>query len=742
MSQATQKPISEHDLASLEALYVEADQVDKAIFAEMRSNLLLVAGEHYQKVNASFFQRVRDAQDIPEQTKIRLTKNHIQKITKIYTSNILSAAPGVTVMPKNETELQDQKQAEMNESVWADGKERHNLGDLIDEWGDDYTGIGEIGTKLFWDKTAGKVKAYEQKMSETGQPLFLDAQGNEVSEPVSPDGQPNKPAPGNPQYTGEFVFEPIYGFNLLRSPYAKTMKSSPYLILRKMADLGDLTVQFPDVADKIKESVDETVMVFDAQRASYGRATNKQAMVKEIYFRPCKQYPKGFFYIWVREAILAKGGLPGGLFPIVHQIFERIQTSPRGRSPIKTMRPYQVEINRAASKMAEHQVTLGDDKLLIQNGTKISAGVALPGVRSINYTGMEPGILAGRDGSQYLQYMQAQIAEMYQVMDVEELAAEQKDGNIDPFALLFKSASQKKKFNRYVKRFESFLKELCTLYLELAKIHLPDDALIYATGRKELVNIAEFRKSVPLCYEVRVEAQSEDVESKLGKQMMLNHALQYVGNKLDKEDIGKIMRAMPYANAEESFSDLTLDYDSGTNMILALDRGEPPVLTEYDNYVYLIKRLVSRMRQADFKFLDPDIQQTYEGVVNQMQGLEAERVQKLQMAEQGFIPTGGYLVPCDVYVSDPTNPLKTRRARIPYQAVEWLIKKLETQGSSLDQLEKMNEGAQVGIAEKLPQQPQAGAPNGMGPSPAQGQETPGGVSDASSYGRTSSKPVF
>lgn len=697
-----QTTVSEHSLNELEQFYTDAESVDSDIFAEMRSNVLLINGEHYNRRQSLFYRRVRDSKELNEQQKLRLTKNHTQKITKTYCNNIISLAPGVSFMPKNETELHDQKVAEMHESVWQDAKERYNLDDKIDDWCDDFVGVGEVATQILWDPTLGKLKGHYQAMGEDGQPLF-----DEMGQPVR----------GEPVHEGGFVFKDIFAPNLLRAPEAKDIRKSEYLILREMVSKDQLKRQFPDQAEKIQGTQDRTQVVFDAQKGGY-RRTQNECMLKQIYFRPCMRYPNGYFYFWVDNLLLTKGELPGGIFPIVVQQFDRIQTSPRGRSPVKTIRPYQAEINRAASKIAEHQITLGDDKVLIQNGTKISSGIALPGVRSINYTGIEPKTLPGRDGSQYLAYMQAQIEELYQVMGVAEDSVESPTGQLDPYALLYRSASQRKKFSRYVKRFEKFLKEVALTHNALAKIHLPDDAVIYAVGKKEQINIAEFRAVNDICCEVKVQAQTEDVETKMGKFLSISHALQYVGNKLEKEDIGKLMRCMPYGNFEESFSDLTLEYDTATNVILALDRGENPGLSQYDNHQYMIKRLVSRMRQADFKFLPPEIQQGYQMQMQAHQQAEVDRLAMIQKAEAGFVPTGGYMVVCDLYVSDPANPEKTRRARIPYEALKWLIEKLETQGQSLDELEKMNQGAVSQMAQQLLQRGQGAQANGMAGAPA------------------------
>jgi hypothetical protein len=202
----------------------------------------------------------------------------------------------------------------------------------------------------------------------------------------------------------------------------------------------------------------------------------------------------------------------------------------------------------------------------------------------------------------------------------------------------------------------------------------------------------------------------------MGKQLFLNHIVQYAGANMSQQDLGKLIRLSPYANLEEGFSDLTIDYDSVTNMILALDRGEQPMLSKYDEAPYMIRRLVGRMRKSDFRFLPPQIQQMYEMVKSEYEQIHAEQLAALEKAKAGFIPYSGYLVTCDFYVADPADPNKTRRARIPYEALKWLIEKLETQGQSLQELEKMNQGAMTEIAQKFLQL--GGGSNGMDqPSP-------------------------
>jgi hypothetical protein len=92
-------------------------------------------------------------------------------------------------------------------------------------------------------------------------------------------------------------------------------------------------------------------------------------MIKEYYFKPSSVYgPNGYFYITTEHGILFEGEIPFGVYPISYRGFKKIQTSARARSVVKVLRPYQYEINRAASKMVEHQLVHGDDKVITPLG--------------------------------------------------------------------------------------------------------------------------------------------------------------------------------------------------------------------------------------------------------------------------------------------------------------------------------------------------------------------------------------
>lgn len=717
-------------LAELDRIYSRAEEVDKDLFAEMRSNILLVAGEHYSKINQRISSQIRQTNK-PSPTseqKLRLTKNHMHKISRSYKTAILSGAPSTAVFPKNDTELQDKKDAELNQSVWKDQQDRHKLRDRRSKWVDQFVNIGEVCTKIFWDHSAGEFKGYANKVDEDTGEEILEPTGEMeiVTDPATgqPIGQREKMAPvpdeESPTFTGALVYEDVFGFNLLREAGATGPEDRDRAwVIRKMVDVEELKRQYKgdeETISKLTSDNNETFVVFDAQKGAYEKRKD-QCLLREFYWPPSARFPKGWYCYAVKTTIIAQDELPLGIWPLAWRGFDEYPTSPRGRSILKVARPFQAEINRASSAMAVAQVTLGDDKILYQAGSKLAPGALLPGVRGIAYQGKEPTVLPGRNGAQYLEYIQAQKAELYEVVMIDD--EDEVTGQMDPYVLLYRAARQKKKYNPYIEKFEGFQRDVTMISLELLRHYLPDDMLIVAVGRREQVNIPEFKKTTPLSYDIRIESQDETLETTFGQQLTMQHILQYVGKDLDKRTIGKLIKNSPFANVKDSFDDLTLEDDIVDNDMLALERGEQVSSTPYVDPTFMLKRLSKRVKEPDFRYLEPNVQQGYQQLIGEYTQKEAEQAAKIAAAKNEFIPVDGALVTCDFYVP-PKNPEEqAKRAKVPQRALEWLMQRLTEQGATMDQLESMNTQNLSEIADRMMQ----GRPQGMGQMPGGG--TPG-----------------
>lgn len=668
-----------HSIDELNQLYQQADMVDHDLFAEMRSNTLLVSGFHYAKLKSSIWDRIRGNKNIPDEQKLRLTKNHIYRICKIYVNNIWRFSPSVTIGPNNPSELQDQKAAEMHQAIWKDIKKKVKANQKALEFLEDFITIGECISKITFDPEGGKQIGFEP---------ILDKNGEMIDK--------------KPAFEGMFHEEHISAFDLRRDPSALSFDEARWVCHANLQYLKELKQQYKDSEEKLKyvvESGKDSFRTFDTATGSY-QDTKGMVLVKEYYFRPSKQYPKGYFYITTDAGILEEGQLPAGVFPLTFGCFDRISKSPRGRSIIKQLRPFQAEINRTGSKIAETQIIFGDTKILIQSGTKISHGGLTNGLRATTYTGQPPIVVQGQGGEQYVNYMNSQISEMYQIAMVEEDSQQQQTVS-DPYTILYQSMKQKKTFSVPAERYQEFLMERCKIFLALAKYYYRPETIVFAAGKSERVNIEEFKSAEDIGYQITPEPSNDDVESKMGRQLVLNHVLQYVGPNLPPDQIGLVVKAMPFANEELLQNTLTIDHDNAVNEILAIDRGKYPNTDPEENHEFTLKALSSRVKKPDYEFLAPQIKQAYQQKMAEHRQFLTQQQQAAQAAQAGYIPSGGALVGVDLYGPKPGSPGKTSRLQLPSEAVTWLVDKLSAQGSSQQTFDNLPLSQQAAMAAEM-----------------------------------------
>jgi hypothetical protein len=701
--------MEKHTFDELNTLYVEGESSDSPQFAEMRSNILMHEGSHYKKVQDRLLERLKDSRSA-EAVKLKLVKNHIQVITKTYISNIISAAPGVKVLPFNENELQDKKDAELSQAVWEDCETSQNTDEKIDKWAHSFVVVGEMAAKIYWDPCKGSLKGYQQKTNETGDPLYDHPELGEVPVPHDEMGQPLAPTKSDiPVFEGELTICPLHPFNLIRAKQAETMEESPFLCERKMLSMSEAkslieNANFtPEEKEEklkfIKETGKGTFKIFDGSSGTY-QDSKDQVLIREYYFRPCYKYPEGYFYITTETGILFEGPLPFGLFPILTSGFDDVPTSPRSKSIIKALRAPQAEINRMASMRAITQITLGDDKVITTLGGKLQKGSRWDGIREFtsNAGANSIQVLPGRSGDQFASSLAEEVGEIYKLANLEYEMAEKTMQ--DPFAMLYSSLSQRKKYGMYVKKFERFLCEVAKLYLRLAKRYFDDQRLVRAIGKRAAINIAEFKNIKDDGFNIKLKPMSNDIESMMGRSMQIQQILQYVGKDLPKHTIGQLIKDLPFLSSESATTDLTLDIENIESDILALDRGEYRPAEPDDDHELYISKLTNRKKQSDFALLAPQIKQMYEQKLQEHRDFSTKQAQDLKALESEFIPTGGALVTCSVHAPDPSNPGQTRQLRIPYEALMDLVNKLEAQGTGQDQLQQVDQNNQIEILKK------------------------------------------
>jgi hypothetical protein len=414
---------------------------------------------------------------------------------------------------------------------------------------------------------------------------------------------------------------------------------------------------------------DDTYQVFDGLTGQYNEA-KEHCLVKEMYIRPCPQYPVGYYFYFTQDGILEEGELPTDSdgkalpFPVLYCGYDQSNTSVRSYSVIKQIKSYQMEINRSASAIVMESLVLGHSTVLTQAGSKLSSQGIGNGMKSLTYTGTEPKILRGSNGDQYINYQDMNTREMYQIAMVPYREQDKAPQTNDTMSLLFRSLKEKKKFSYYAEKFERFMCKMCDLSLALSKVFLSEEEMIPMVGRNEVVNIEEFKSVKPMHVMIKIRPRTDDFVSMMGKSMQVSQILQYAGSSLTPTDVGVLARNLPFLNEENIIEDAVLDYDMATNTILALDRGEKPPISDLEDHTYMIKRLTNRMKKPDFSLLSPEIQGAYQERVDFHNKLLISQQQEAAKAKSGYVPTGGGLVAVDMYVPDPKLNEQQQQAQV------------------------------------------------------------------------------
>jgi len=700
-------------ITQLEKIYRDSVQNTQSHYDEQKHNVMLYAGNHYAKINSKLYSRLRDTKNIPENVKIRLTKNHLNRIMKKYINSTLSYAPGVTILPKDSTNVHDIKQAKLSRSVFDDYKYKSRYTEKVRRCVEGFFIPGECHVKILWDASGGELVGYE---------ALVDEEGNQLADET---GQPAIDE-SKPVMSGAILTEVTSGFDVFIDKGARTIEESVFVGVKKMVQTSELKLMVNnDPTFTAEEKIDRIAYIDAASKETYSvfnpldttvNYPDDQTLTKEYYYRPSIEYPLGYFYITTSAGILWEGELQTDekgkpVFPIKSALCDEFEGSPRGYSPMKQGRPVQAEINRASSKIAETQITLGDDKIITLQGTGLTEGEKLNGIRQIKVSNaINYQVVEGRSGEQYLGYVTNQIKELYTIMGIQDESEETQHAQ-DITLKLYMSMKDKKKFTFYSDKIERFLVDWADAVVRLYKANLRDDALVKAVGSNEAINVEEFKNVNDMCYDIKVVPLNDDTESVMAKHLTLTQVMQY--GKLDERTTGMLIKELPFVDGDRIAAHLSLAHTEAENIILQLDRGEMPMSSSFDNNEVIVQELVRRMRQPDFKYVvskNPEIEQNYQRQYEDRVGVLNQKAEELKNANMGIIPTGGPQIKVDAYIPDPKNPAKSIRATVDQTSFEWFIKRLGDQGSQMEVLNDAGTQTKIDILNTTP----AGGVNNTG----------------------------
>jgi len=687
-------------IEKLNRLYEAAENKDDAVTKEMKSNVLLYIGKHYSKIK-------RDERDshtkTNEKMKIRLTINHIHRVCNMYINSLISNSMSATIIPQIATELQDKKDAQMSLAVYKDVEYRFKLQDKFEQLAQDFVVHGEPVMKVSYDDSRGEVVGYEKKIvkqkDEYGETIEIEE--DDTTKPIM---------------SGDFVFEPINSYNMYVDTGATTPDEAKYVIIKKLVDKDELMKLLEqrydgDELDEKKALIspkegdpEEVNIMIDFATGSTVKETNK-IFVREYYFKPSIEMPKGKIIIATEKGTLFENELQEDIngkpiFPIIWTRCDTISGTVRGFSKIKQLRPIQIEINRTASKIAETQIMLGDDKVITSYGSSLEEGAKLNGIREFKMRGGNiPIILPGRAGNQFYEYLTMKINDIYAISNVTQ--DDKPIAQSDIMTNLYSNIRQKKAFSLYQRRFEKFITEIIITIIKMAKAEYTEDKIVLATGAREALNIPEFKSSGDMGYRIHIEPTGADSETVMGKYLQTRDLLQYTGGQLGPDMIGKIAKEGMNFLKGDVFKDLIDENDIIEQIILQLDRGEKSLISPFDNNKKIVDSIVKRMKRPDFQYLvkkNPEIAKVYREDYEERKKIIAQQTKELEDMKNEMLPTGGPMVKVDISMPDKNG--KLRKVAIPMNTLEYILDKISKKGVLMEQMPG-NEQAQIDVAKTL-----------------------------------------
>jgi len=675
--------MSKKTLQQLNKLIEDSTNTDKALNAEQRTNVQLFLGNHFSKTK-EFLERSMQDIDADNSKKVRVTKNHIFKISEYIINSILTTSGDVGIFPLNQREVQDVKSAELHNSVFSKWKDDNSFEELMRELAYQFVVPGEIASKRFWNPNKGEII---EKIP------YLDEKTGETKFQV--------------RRAGDAEVELIYPWDLKRPEGSKRASDMPWIGYEKLIDVKELKSQIDDedLKEKIQDGPDETFKIIDPTTGRYSDCKGKTTL-REIYYKPNQEHPNGYYYIFTKDLLLFEGELPEGHpFPIKIKGFTNIPTSPRSVSIIRQLRPLQVEVNRGASSQALVQLSMGLPKVVTFAGASLESGGMKAGLRHYKTNGLQaPTIISGQSGVQFVESMNQAISEMYQIANVPELN-EDKNPSLDPQTAMYVSLKDKKRFSLYAQKFQEYIREMVKDVLALKKMYMDDRELVQVVGRSEIANISEFKNSSPMGYQIKLVEVSDDLASTMGKYLNIRDLLQYGGTSLNGEQVALLGKNMPFLNDEKMFESQLTNANNLENIKLGIERGEPLEPSMQDDTEYLLPKLQLRTREPSFRFLAPEIQERYMYWIQTLEQMQAQKLIQVKQLQSSMIPTSGSEVPLPIYQDVPNSSggVKSERVKVPYDSLMDLVEKLKTQGMSLQTVDGYQDTNQANIAQQYNQ---------------------------------------
>ncbi len=441
-------------------------------------------------------------------------------------------------------------------------------------------------------------------------------------------------------------FQFVPSTDLYSDPYVRNFYKARWVIHSQFLD----PEQVFDVWGK--EIPTTAVEVADHARAEMlremGQApVQKGSTVNELWYKPCRRYPKGLYRVWSgREVLVETDDFPydHGEIP-----FTIIGTIPRPNSkhyasPVSFLRAPQAELNKYHAQRIMTREAWALLKLVVEETTELQTPWDNSPNQVVRYSGPNPPAIIGPPGTMPDNNDGDWLAqEMQNVVGLHEVSQGQVPGRVEAAkAIELLRESDTSRLAMLNATVSTAISKGWYQTLMLARQYKEGDTMVEAYGKEGVPEVKRFTTDqFKPGMRIRVSQGTGLAYSRAARLDQLL-ALRQQGLLNDPEDFAKLAD-IPIPNM---LSVKRYDVKLARNENLKIAEGQAVQANSWDDHTIHLREHNNYRKTAEFATLDEDEKQKFEFHCSQHEDMELEKLKKdaekmrLMMEAQGQAPPG------------------------------------------------------------------------------------------------------
>jgi Phage portal protein, SPP1 Gp6-like len=338
----------------------------------------------------------------------------------------------------------------------------------------------------------------------------------------------------------------------------------------------------------------------------------KQVHVKEVWVKPCQDYPEGMLAIYASGEVLYKGKFPydHGEYP-----FQKINSGRTGgyysSSVIEDLIPMQKEYNLTRSQLAEARDLTSKPALTVTKGTvDVKKVKAVPGqIIEVQPGGDPPRRLINPDMPAYvMQGLEIESRDMDESSGQFEVTRGRTPPGIEAAsAIAYLQEENDTRLHDTISSIEDAVSDSGRQSLMLVQQYWNQTRIVNTVSNAHLQGTIEFLgKDLKNNTDFRVVAGSMAPRSLAAKQAFILEAIKM---QLIPPEVG--LKNLPLADQNSMYDEIHVDTNQAERENLRMARGEPVVANDWDDHIVHVKVVENYMKSQAFELLKPEVQELF-----------------------------------------------------------------------------------------------------------------------------------